>query len=129
MEVCAYVLSRAVLMAARDFYKNVYAVGSTASKFRFMGILDKPDHLDLSENNDNRTFALCSLAGLFVNTSRNRRNSAPYDFERYFGFYQLYPQLSAHFRKIRSSPSWSRGCGNSYRYRSDSRICPGNIPQ
>ena len=29
--------------------KNVYAVGSTASKFRFMGILDKPDTLDLNE--------------------------------------------------------------------------------
>ena len=29
--------------------KNVYAVGSTASKFRFMGILDKPDDIDLSE--------------------------------------------------------------------------------
>ena len=29
--------------------KNVYAVGSTASKFRFMGILDKPENLNLSE--------------------------------------------------------------------------------
>ena len=29
--------------------KNVYAVGSTASKFRFMGILDNPDNLDLNE--------------------------------------------------------------------------------
>jgi len=29
--------------------KNVYAVGSTASKFRFMGILDKPENIDLSE--------------------------------------------------------------------------------
>ena len=29
--------------------KNVYAVGATASKFRFMGILDKPDDIELSE--------------------------------------------------------------------------------
>jgi len=29
--------------------KHVYAVGSTASKFRFMGSLDKPDNLDLSK--------------------------------------------------------------------------------
>jgi len=29
--------------------KNIYAVGSIASKFRFMGILDKPDGLDLSK--------------------------------------------------------------------------------
>ena len=29
--------------------KNVYAVGSTASKFRFMGNLDKPEDLNLSE--------------------------------------------------------------------------------
>ena len=29
--------------------KNVYAVGSTASKFRFMGSLDKPDNIDLSK--------------------------------------------------------------------------------
>lgn len=29
--------------------KKVYAVGSTASKFRFMGSLDKPDNLDLSK--------------------------------------------------------------------------------
>jgi len=29
--------------------KFVYAVGSTASKFRFMGSLDKPDNLDLSK--------------------------------------------------------------------------------
>ena len=29
--------------------KKVYAVGSTASKFRFMGILDKPEDIDLSD--------------------------------------------------------------------------------
>ena len=29
--------------------KNVYAVGATASKFRFMGILDKPEDLNLKE--------------------------------------------------------------------------------
>jgi len=29
--------------------KNVYAVGSTASKFRFMGSLDKPENIDLSK--------------------------------------------------------------------------------
>lgn len=29
--------------------KKVYAVGSTASKFRFMGSLDKPENLDLSK--------------------------------------------------------------------------------
>ena len=29
--------------------KNVYAVGATASKFRFMGSLDKPENLDLSK--------------------------------------------------------------------------------
>ena len=29
--------------------KNVYAVGATASKFRFMGILDKADFIDLSK--------------------------------------------------------------------------------
>ena len=29
--------------------KNVYAVGATASKFRFMGSLDKPENLDLSQ--------------------------------------------------------------------------------
>ena len=29
--------------------KNVYAIGSTASKFRFMGNLDKPEDIDLSE--------------------------------------------------------------------------------
>jgi len=29
--------------------KNVYAVGATASKFRFMGILDKPEKIELSE--------------------------------------------------------------------------------
>lgn len=29
--------------------KEVYAVGATASKFRFMGILDKPDGIDLSQ--------------------------------------------------------------------------------
>lgn len=29
--------------------KEVYAVGSTASKFRFMGNLDKPDDIDLSQ--------------------------------------------------------------------------------
>lgn len=29
--------------------KNVYAVGSTASKFRFMGNLDKPENIDLSK--------------------------------------------------------------------------------
>ena len=29
--------------------KNVYAVGATASKFRFMGILDKPEDINLSE--------------------------------------------------------------------------------
>ena len=29
--------------------KNVYAVGSTASKFRFMGSLDKIENIDLSE--------------------------------------------------------------------------------
>ena len=29
--------------------KKVYAVGSTASKFRFMGILDKPENLNLKE--------------------------------------------------------------------------------
>lgn len=29
--------------------KNVYAVGATASKFRFMGTLDKPENIDLSE--------------------------------------------------------------------------------
>lgn len=29
--------------------KSVYAVGSTASKFRFMGTLDKPDTIDLSQ--------------------------------------------------------------------------------
>ena len=28
--------------------KNVYAVGATASKFRFMGTLDKPDDIDLN---------------------------------------------------------------------------------
>lgn len=29
--------------------KNVYAIGSTASKFRFMGSLDKPENIDLSQ--------------------------------------------------------------------------------
>jgi len=29
--------------------KKVYAVGATASKFRFMGTLDKPEHLNLQE--------------------------------------------------------------------------------
>lgn len=29
--------------------KNIYAVGATASKFRFMGILDKPENIDLSK--------------------------------------------------------------------------------
>ena len=29
--------------------KNVYAVGATASKFRFMGSLDKPENVDLSK--------------------------------------------------------------------------------
>lgn len=29
--------------------KNVYAVGSIASKFRFMGVLDKPEEIDLSK--------------------------------------------------------------------------------
>lgn len=29
--------------------KNVYAVGATASKFRFMGILDKPENINLQE--------------------------------------------------------------------------------
>lgn len=29
--------------------KKVYAVGATASKFRFMGTLDKPEHLNLEE--------------------------------------------------------------------------------
>ena len=29
--------------------KKVYAVGATASKFRFMGILDKPEDIDLKE--------------------------------------------------------------------------------
>lgn len=29
--------------------KNVYAVGSTASKFRFMGVLDKPENIDLQQ--------------------------------------------------------------------------------
>jgi len=29
--------------------KNIYAVGATASKFRFMGILDKPEDIDLKE--------------------------------------------------------------------------------
>lgn len=29
--------------------KNVYAVGAIASRFRFMGILDKPENLDLSK--------------------------------------------------------------------------------
>ena len=29
--------------------KQVYAVGSTASKFRFMGTLDKPENIDLSQ--------------------------------------------------------------------------------
>ena len=29
--------------------KEVYAVGSTASKFRFMGNLDKPEDIDLSQ--------------------------------------------------------------------------------
>ena len=29
--------------------KHVYAVGATASKFRFMGILDKPEDIDLKE--------------------------------------------------------------------------------
>ena len=29
--------------------KNVYAVGSTASKFRFMGMLDKPENINLSD--------------------------------------------------------------------------------
>ena len=29
--------------------KKVYAVGATASKFRFMGILDKPENIDLSD--------------------------------------------------------------------------------
>lgn len=29
--------------------KNVYAVGATASKFRFMGVLDKPENIDLSD--------------------------------------------------------------------------------
>lgn len=34
----------------RENYKNkkIYAVGSIASRFRFMGILDKPENLDLS---------------------------------------------------------------------------------
>lgn len=30
-------------------YKKIYAVGATASKFRFMGTLDKPEKLNLSE--------------------------------------------------------------------------------
>ena len=29
--------------------KKIYAVGATASKFRFMGILDKPEDIDLNE--------------------------------------------------------------------------------